>query len=129
MTCDGSADSNPPSDNWTVTVVNDCQVNLSVSTSSACNVGDISVFIDFVNKYQTYFAIGGIVIGLLLMFIGFWLFKCTIFIGAVLFVSIILLSLIYCAILAQPTAEWVTWVLLSVCLIAGIVAGLLLLKF
>ena len=68
-------------------------------------------------------------IGLLLLFIGFWLFKCTIFIAAVLIVGMILLSLIYGAIGAQPTQEWVTWVLLAVCLIAGLVAGILLLKF
>ena len=42
----------------------------------------LSVLEEFVNKYDTYFAIGGIVIGLLLMFVGFWLFKVTVFIGA-----------------------------------------------
>ena len=132
LTCDKSASSNPDESQWTVTPSTDdgdCKVLISVTTSSACDVGDLSVFIEFVNKYQTYFAIGGIVIGLLLLFVGFWLFKCTIFIAAVLIVGLVLLSLIYGAIGAQPTAEWVTWVLLAVCLLGGLVAGILLLKF
>ena len=44
-------------------------------------------------------------------------------------VALILLTLIYGAIGAQPTDSWVTWVVLGVSLLAGLIAGLLLLKY
>ncbi len=127
--CDDSVD-NPDNINWSVTTDQpNCVVTISGDTSAACSVANLSVLIEFVNEYQVYFAIGGVIIGLLLMFVGFWLFKVTIFIIAVLAVSVILLAIIYGAIGAQPTAEWVTWLVLGICLVAGILAGVLLIKF
>ena len=82
LTCDSSAPASPDSSAWTVTDTDDCDVKMQVATSSGCRVTNLSVLVEFVNKYDTYFAIGGIVIGLLLMFVGFWLFKVTVFIGA-----------------------------------------------
>ena len=37
--------------------------------------------------------------------------------------------MIFGAIGAQPTAEWVSWVVLGACIVAGIIVGILLIKY
>jgi len=88
----------------------------------------MNALIQFVDQYAWMFGTAFIIIGLFLGFLGRKLFNVAVFIVTTLGVAGLILFVFYATFLNDNTEAWVSWTVLSVSILLGLVAGFLMVK-
>lgn len=94
----------------------------------ACPVFTVNALIQFVDEYAWLFGTGFIVIGLFLAFLGKKLFNFALFIVTTLIVAGLILFIFYATFLQDNTASWVSWTVVSISILLGLLGGYLMVK-
>ena len=74
-------------------------------------------------QYKYLWGTAFIVVGLFLAFLGRKLFTVAVFVVATIIVAGVILVIFYSTFLSDKTAAWVSWLVVSISIVIGIVAG------
>jgi hypothetical protein len=88
----------------------------------------MNAFIQFVDQYAWMFGTGFIVIGLFLAFLGRKLFNVAVFIVTTMIVTGLILFIFYATFLESNTEAWVSWTVLALSILLGLVCGFFMVK-
>lgn len=94
----------------------------------ACPIFTYNALIQFVQDYNWCFGTGFIVIGLFLAFLGRKMFNVALFIVATIIVAGLILFIFYATFLSDNTEAWVSWLVVSLAVLVGLVGGFLAYK-
>ncbi len=98
------------------------------TSSTACPIFTFNALIQFIQDFKYIFGPIFIVIGLFLAILGRKLFSAAIFIVGALIVTGFILMIFYSTFLADNTATWLSWLVVSLAIVVGVVCGFLLTK-
>jgi len=107
----------------------ECTFYTEVRGAGACEVLSINGLWEFFDQYKDFFGIVYIVLGIFMTFFGRKLFLAAVFICALIITVFGILLLCYGTFLSTNDEEWVGWLMLSISIVLGILAGLLLVKY
>jgi len=98
------------------------------TSSYACPIFTFNALIQFVQEFKYIFGTIFILIGLFLAFLGRKLFSAALFIVAAIIVTGLILIIFYSTFLSDNTESWVSWLVVSLSILVGLVCGFLLTK-
>jgi len=115
-------------DSTKVQLLTTCSNELFVKSRSFYKAADISAIWEWIQNNRWVIFVALMAIGLLTCFFGRKLFKVVLFVTAMSVVTAGGLFICYSSFLYKDDREWVAWTVLSVMIILGILAGVLMLK-
>ena len=101
--------------------------NLNLSDSSS-TTETYNNFWAYIHKYDWFFTIVMLVLGVFYVIFGLKMFKATIFLFAMVTVVAFFLLVSFAFIISDGAKRWVGWIILAVGVVIGVLAGLCLLK-
>lgn len=91
----------------------------------ACPVFTVNALFQFIDQYWWIFGPAFIAVGVFFALLGFKLFQAALFIVATIVVSGLILFVFYSTFLEDNTAAWVSWLVLSISIVLGLLGGFL----
>lgn len=105
-----------------------CNYSTTLTGKQACPTVDLNAIWDFISSYSWLWGAGMIIAGIMLCAFGRKLFSVCIFLATACIVIFAIMLLFYTLFLKSTTEEWVGWLVLSIAVITGLVAGFFMLK-
>lgn len=106
-----------------------CTEVVEMHSKNGCPVFDMQDFFLFVDRYHIIFGLVFILLGLFVTTFGLKMIRPTVFIVITVFVALVLALIVYSLFFgAGDHSDWLNWFMLSLCVIAGLVAGFVLMK-
>jgi len=106
-----------------------CTDVLTMHSKHACPVVDVQDLFLFIEKYHIIFGLVFLVIGLFVTGFGLKMIKPTVFIVSTCFISLLLALIVYSLFIgAGDHADWLNWFMIILCVVAGLVAGYVLMR-
>lgn len=106
-----------------------CTQVIEMYSGAGCPAFDLNEVFNMLEKYRFLWGLILLFIGLVMTFFGRKLIKYVVFIVIFIIVALGFLLLFYTLFLKDNSTVWIFWVLLSVCVVLGILIGALSVKF
>lgn len=100
-----------------------CVQELTLKAKDACPALDINELFQFLDQYRFLWGAGMILIGLFINFVGRKSIKPTVFLITFIASTFVLLLLLYSMFMQHERKEWVNWLVLGLCTLAGLALG------
>jgi len=101
----------------------------TLTSSLACPIFTMNAFIQFIDTYKVIWGAAFIILGFFIAFFGRYLLKITVFIAGTVLIAFIILVVFYATFLSDKTASWVSWLVVSLAIVIGLVGGYFLAKY